>query len=85
VIDKHELYQLGSDGCINTMLRLISPQVDICKELKDHDSAPKQVFVVIASADLLWDDANDLAACLEDQGANIEKHEYIGSHGCGCG
>jgi acetyl esterase/lipase len=79
-IDKHELYQLGNDGCINPMLRLIYPQVDIPKELKDHDSAPK-VFVVTSSADIFRDDGDDLAACLKEEGANVEKYECIGSHG----
>jgi acetyl esterase/lipase len=81
-IDKHELYQLGNVGCINSMLRLIYPQVDIPKELKDHDSAPK-VFVVTSSADPLCDDGDDLAACLKEEGANVEKYECIGSHGLG--
>ncbi len=46
----------------------------------DHDSAPK-VFVVTSSADPLCDDGDDLAACLKEEGANVEKYECIGSHG----
>lgn len=78
----HELFQLGGIGCINPMLRLCYPQVDIPMELRAREGsiAPPQVFVLTGHADPLDDDGLNLIESLEQYNINVKAYKSLGSH-----
>lgn len=77
-IASHTLFQLGSIGAINPMLRICYPQVDIPYQLK-NESAPR-IFVTTGSADPLRDDGDDLVETLEQHAIAVHAYESFGSH-----